>query len=129
MSETVTMEIFSDGLNSSKQHMAKIAAATVNALKEIDAEKLDKAVTLSAEIPANSWNSGSGDYPYYSDISIPGITTSDRADIVISPGSIKTAQQVGICPFTETLGDAVRIRAEKQPNTSITAEIWILKGV
>lgn len=125
----VSLDTFSDGLKSAKQLTTTVAAAALDAVQELDAEKLDKAIKLSAEISVSSWSSASGDYPFYSDISIPGITTNDRADIVISPGSVKTAQQAGICPFSETLGDGVRIRAEKKPSTVITAEIWIFKGV
>lgn len=127
--KTVSLETFSDGLNSAKQRTTEVAAAALTAVQELDAEKLDKAIKLFAEIPVNSWSNGSGNYPFYSDIAIPGITTNDRADVVISPGSVKSAQQAGICPFSETLGDGVRIRAEKKPTTAITAEIWIFKGV
>lgn len=127
--KTVSLGTFSDGLNSAKQRTTEVAAAALSAVQELDAEKLDKAIKLSAEVSVSSWINGSGNYPFYSDIPIPGITTNDRADIIISPGSIKAAQQAGICPLSETLGDGIRIRAEEKPSTVITAEIWIFKGV
>jgi len=80
-------------------------------------------------IPTSGWSSDStADYPYYYDIAVAEVTAADRADVAFAPANVMTAVNCGMCPFSETLGGKVRLRAAKAPAAAISAEYWIEKG-
>lgn len=88
-----------------------------------------KGIHGTCSIPTSGWSSDStAGYPYYYDLSVSGVTASDRADVPIAPASVSTAVKCGMCPFSETLSGKVRIRAAKIPTAAISAEYWIEKG-
>lgn len=122
-------EVVTYGLEKAKQYTTEIGAAVASAIGEINDQKADKLAAQATTIPTSGWHSDSNaDFPKYYDLAVSGVTVSDRADIAIAPDSIKTAIDCGMCPSTETLNGAVRIRAANIPSSSVTANIWILKG-
>lgn len=100
------------------------------ALSEMDSEKLDKTNGVAATIPASGWASDTsiGDYPNYYDLAVTGVTASDRASVIISPTSIKTAISCGLCPTCETIEGKIRIRSVEIPSAAISVQYWIEKG-
>lgn len=65
------------------------------------------------------------DYPYYINISIAGLTTSDIVSVVISDESISVAQKAYISS-TQTSKDVLRLRARYIPLEDINAYYYIL---
>ncbi len=118
--------------------VAALAENTAASLEEIDglfSTKQDKATSVPFTIPADGWaeTTGSGEgnlsgYAYCYDLTAPGVTAKDRADVVISPGSMDTALDCGICPTNESLDGIIRLRAANKPDEPITAEYWVYSG-
>lgn len=101
------------------------------ALSEMDSEKLDKTNEVSVSISASDWKSDTsvGDYPYYYDLAVTGLTAKDKASVIIAPTSVKTAVSCGICPTCESLAGKIRIRSEKAPSAAVAVRYWIEKGM
>ena len=84
----------------------------------------------SVSLPANSWATDNDTtYPAYQDITISGITTDDRADIVFSDGLADTLMNCGVSPVsTVTAANTVRVRAVTAPTVALTGTAWIIYG-
>ena len=123
-----------NGLEAAKAYaLSKVnehTVAVVAALKEMEAAKADKYSATTATISTSGWvnNTSVAAYPYYYDISVSGVTTNDRADIVIAQTSLATAKACGLCATSETLAGKIRIRAAKTPTTSISVQYTVVKG-
>lgn len=109
-----------------------LAEATAKSLDEVDEaldKKQDKGTGVAVTIPASDWsNDSTAGYPKYYDISVAGVTASDRADVIVSQAGMPAAVACGLCPVTETLAGKIRIRAVSVPSASIAAQYWIEKG-
>ncbi|MCM1295508.1 MAG: hypothetical protein NC311_08180 [Muribaculaceae bacterium] len=113
--------------------VAALAQSTAASLEEVDGlldGKAEKAAAVEVTIPASGWKQGSGNasYPYYYDIAEAGATAKDRADVTISPESVGVAVDCGLCPTTETLQGAIRVRSAVKPTADLTAEYWMHQG-
>lgn len=109
--------------------VTELAGITLEAMEELDAAKADKPLHAAVTVQTFGWSEdGATNYPKYYDIAVSGVTASDRADIVIAPGSLAVAVNCGFCPVTETRSDAVRVRAVSVPAAPISAQLWIQKG-
>ena len=118
-------------LSSSVSSTSTTEAATPSAVKQaydLANGKQSKPLKGSFTIPASGWSTDSTTgYTRYYDIAVSGVTASDRADIIIAPGSVNAAAACGLCPVSETLAGKVRIRASSVPSEAISAEYWIEK--
>ncbi len=122
------LNAFTSGLQSSKGFSQQIAAATLAALQDLDNEKMNCLESYNATIAVSDWEmSDNVNFPYYCDIPVQGVTASDLSIVLVDLGN--TAQDSGFHTFSETAGGTVRIKAENAPTESISATIWILKGV
>ena len=110
--------------------VAQVAQAAAEAMEEMDAVKADKSEGVAVTIPTTGWDETKpGDaYPYYYDIAADGVTAKDRADLALAPASIQAAVACGMCPATETLAGAIRVRAAKTPEAEMSGEYWVMKG-
>lgn len=109
--------------------ISKLASTTAAALEEMDAAKLDKRNYLAITLPTTGWVSSSGEYPYYYDVAIDGLTAEDLASVNLSHANMNKAKRCGLCPSCQTLTGKVRMRAKRIPSASITAQCWIEKGL
>lgn len=112
--------------------VSDLATATAEGLGEVEKildEKQDRGTGEKITIPASGWVSGQGgQYPYRYDIPAVGATVNDRADISIAPESVGTAVDCGLCPTTETITGAIRLRSAVKPTADMAAEYWLHQG-
>lgn len=101
---------------------AELAQAVSDALEEQTAQE------ISVSLMVSDWKNDGGnssEYPYYQDIMTEKITENDRADVIILPDSLSTAQDCNFCPVTETLNGKVRVRAASVPAKTVNITVWI----
>ena len=117
--------------------VAEALRAVTAAQQEIVEIKADKPTATPLTIPAGGWaieKAVEGDeeteeaYPCYYDVTVAGVTTKDRADIIVARSSMEAALACGLCPTTETLAGKIRLRAVRQPTQDMAAEYWISTG-
>lgn len=110
--------------------IGEVAGTVADALEELEQAKANKTSSTAVTIPATGWGTDSGvaAYPRYYDIAVTGVTTKDRAEISIAPGSLEAAKNCGICPTSETLAGKIRVRAAKAPTAAIAVEYWLENG-
>ena len=112
-------------------HISELAQATTELFEEVDAVKLDKPQAVAVSIPATGWQTDEAEdaaYPLYYDITVPGLTAVDIADVRIAPGSQPAAIACGLCTTSETLAGVIRLRAVSAPTEALAAEYVITKG-
>lgn len=112
-------------------HISELAQATTELFEEVDAVKLDKPQAVAVSIPATGWQTDEAEgaaYPLYYDITVPGLTAVDIADVRIAPGSQPAAIACGLCATSETLAGVIRLRAVSAPTEALAAEYVITKG-
>lgn len=112
-------------------HISELAQATTELFEEVDAVKLDKPQAVAVSIPATGWQTDEAEdaaYPLYCDITVPGLTAVDIADVRIAPGSQPAAIACGLCATSETLAGVIRLRAASAPTEALAAEYVITKG-
>lgn len=112
-------------------HISELAQATTELFEEVDAVKLDKPQVVAVSIPATGWQTDEAEdaaYPLYYDITVPGLTAVDIADVRIAPGSQPAAIACGLCATSETLAGMIRLRAVSAPTEALAAEYVITKG-
>ena len=112
-------------------HISELAQATTELFEEVDAVKLDKPQAVAVSIPATGWQTDEAEdaaYPLYYDITAPGLTAVDIADVRIAPGSQPAAIACGLCATSETLAGVIRLRAASAPAEALAAEYVITKG-
>ncbi len=109
--------------------LAALSQTANAAIQNLDAAKQDKRQGMEITLPASGWvKDGAAAYPYSYELSVPGVTDRDRAEVTIAPGSIETAAECGLCPTNETLEGTVRLWARSVPSAAIRAEYWLEKG-
>ena len=85
----------------------------------------------SVSIAANGWQTDNNNsiYPAYQDITISGVTTDDRVDIVFDEILADTLLTCGVSPVTTvTAANTVRVRAVTAPSIALTGTAWIIYG-
>ena len=106
--------------------ITQVASAAAKDIKALSSGKQDKPLKGGFTIPTSGWSTDTTTgYTKYYDVTVPGVTANDRADIIIAPGSVNTAAACGFCPVSETMAGKIRIRATKVPTAAISAEYWI----
>ena len=137
-----------------KQFSADIAAAASAAIKELAAQKSDTThkhivsditnltaanigaaeashshvSTGTVSVPTSGWKSDSTKiFPYYYDLAITGILSTDRVDLIVAIASLDTALKCGLCGITEASAGKVRIRSRTVPTAAISLQYWVMK--
>jgi len=85
----------------------------------------------SVSIAANGWQTDSNNtiYPAYQNITVSGVTTDDRVDIVFDESLADTLMTCGVSPVaTVTAANTVRVRAVTAPTVALTGTAWIIYG-
>lgn len=110
--------------------VSELSAATLEAMKEMDNAKVDKISAVAVTISTDGWVEDETweEYPLRHDITAAGVTAADRADVILSPGSLTAAAECGICQTCETQNGKICIWAKKAPGESLTAEYQIIQG-
>lgn len=108
--------------------VADLSKSTVDALEEMENLKADKQSGIPLTISTSGWATDGAAYPYYYDLAAEGVTVRDRAEIRLSPASMGTAKDCGLCPASETMAGKIRLRAASVPTEEITGEYWIEYG-
>lgn len=112
-----------------QQLSLEIIQSTVNDINTLEATKADKLAGVNVTIPTSGWvDDKTGTYRYHKDIPISGITAADRVDLTVAVASMDTAVTCGLCPTSETITNALRIRSAVVPAGSISATYWIHKA-
>ena len=107
---------------------ARSALTTIKAIMDGLAGYIPEPKSVS--LPANSWSTDSNTvYPKYQDITVSGITTDDRADIVFDDSLADIIMTCGVSPVTTvTAANTVRVRAVTAPSVALTGTAWIVYG-
>lgn len=120
---------FQNGLEASRGFSQKVATAALNALQELDAEKLNTLKPISATVSTGDWQTSDNiNYPVYCDIPAAGVTVNDLAIVIIVDASEETQGDIGFNTLSETVGEAVRIRCKQAPQQNLSVIMWIVKG-
>ena len=107
------------------------AAATAEAIEEVEAAKADKAEWVGVTISASGWVSDASvpEKPYRYDISVSDVTEADSADVNISDSAQSIAAKCGLSARTSTAEGKIQLRAKTKPSADMAAEYRIWKGV
>lgn len=96
----------------------------------MDNAKADKISAVTVTISTDGWvEDGTWeDYPLRYDITAAGVTAADRADVILSPGSLSAATECGVCQTCETQNGKICIWARTAPAEALSAEYRITQG-
>lgn len=110
--------------------ISETAKETLKAIKEMDRAKVDKISAVAVTISTDGWVEDETweEYPMRYDITAADVTTTDRADIILSPNSLTAAMDCGVCQTCETQAGKICIWARKAPAEALTAEYRIIQG-
>lgn len=100
-------------------------------LAEIEAALNDIPSAASITISTSGWvqdNEATHAYKYYYDIPSSGTTSDDVPVLSISPSSMATAANCGLCSTCESMADKVRVYSKYVPDSSLTATLMVLPG-
>lgn len=109
---------------------SELSDATLEAMQEMDNAKADKISAVTVTISTDGWvEDGTWeDYPLRYDITAAGVTAADRADVILSPGSLSAATECGVCQTCETQNGKICIWARTAPAEALSAEYRITQG-
>lgn len=109
---------------------SELSDATLEAMQEMDNAKADKISAVAVTISTDGWvEDGTWeDYPLRYDITAAGVTAADRADVILSPGSLSAATECGVCQTCETQNGKICIWARTAPAEALSAEYRITQG-
>ena len=84
----------------------------------------------SLTLAQGSWTNDSGDtnYPYQYRLTVAGITTASRADVVLDAASVAVASDCGVCAVCETTADTVIFKSRTAPTADLTGLIYITRS-
>lgn len=110
--------------------VSELSDATLEAMQEMDNAKADKISAVAVTISTDGWVEDETweDYPLRYDITAAGVTAADRADVILSPGSLSAATECGVCQTCETQDGKICIWARTAPAEALTAEYRITQG-
>ncbi len=132
-SKVTTLAHLKDLADRNIQHtdnlVAELAEAVADVVEEVNQIKADKASAAAFTIETTNWSaSGYADYPYAWTYTISDLTTYDSVTITVTPESIDTAMECGLCPTCKSDEATLTIYAAAVPSASISAEYYVVKG-
>ena len=98
------------------------------AMEKISANMVCMSI-INIVIPATGWttqdtgDTGTGDYHYALDVSVPKATATDYPSVTIDKLCLNTAKQAGLCPTTESKDGSLKFWAKQIPTKDITAVV------
>jgi len=129
LSSIIQIKRTADGNASAVSDLGGNLAALAELTSKSLAGKQDKSNAVPFTIPADGWEQDhTADYPMYYDLKAPGVTVLDHAAVTISPTSVRTTADCGLCPACETLAGKIRFRAVSIPTVAMIGEYWLQKG-
>lgn len=119
-----------DLASKAKAYMDNLTVQTLEAIASDLESKADRPQIIAGAIGTTGWQpSELAEYPYFYDLTVAGVTSSDIPTIRIAPASQATAAACGLCPTCESIPGAVRLLAVQPPAAEIQGELTIEKGV
>lgn len=114
-------------------------ATTVNAvlteiggaINTLDSTKAYIAVSKDFTLAANSWaedRAGSAVYPYKYELTLSGVTSDVRADIIFDHASAYAAGNCGMSPVSSTTTNKIILRSANIPAQALTGTVYLTKG-
>ena len=73
-------------------------------------------------------NFGDANYPYQYRLTVDGITTASRADVVLDAASVAVASDCGVCAVSETVANTVIFKSRTAPTADLTGFLYITKA-
>lgn len=134
MSKVTTLEQMKAMAMRVNASLGQIAAATSEALEEMDANKASKAKNLSVSIPVSAWIANTDasltaeGFIYMADVAVDGITATTKAEVLIAKVSRASAKSCGIADINDTQTNAVRLFSIKKPDAEIAVQISVQEG-
>ena len=128
---------FNSGLSQANSKMASIAASAAGAIEEVYSNLAVKAATGNATITSGSWTKDTTitthPFVWYSDISVDGVDSSDRADVIFWLDDYEVLEKAEVCTIVETLDPTsnnstvgrIRLRCRTKPTSNIRATYWL----
>lgn len=97
----------------------------------LDVLELAKMAPSSISIAATGWANDSGDvkYPFRYTLTVEGVTTASRADVVLDAESVEAASKSGVCAVSETAANTVIFKSRTAPASDLTGTIYVYKKV
>lgn len=129
-----TIEHLRSTAQKSKDLIAQVASTAADALEEMEGAKADRPEFLTLSIPATGWAAtqeesiSAAGYAFSYDAAVEGATAADSAETIISPSSMQTAVNCGLCPTSTVVDGAVRYYAVTAPTASLSVQVRIIKA-
>ena len=101
------------------------------AIEQLDANKAYIAVSKDFTLAANSWindSAGSAQYPYEYELTLSGVSSDVRADVVFDHTSAYHAGSCGMSAISSTAENKVILRSNKQPEQALTGTVYLTRG-
>ena len=95
----------------------------------LDVVEMNMPLRQDVTIPASGWTNDSGDtiYPYQNRLTIAGITTASRTDVILDAASVAVASDCGVCAVCETAANTVIFKSRTAPTADLTGLIYITR--
>lgn len=95
----------------------------------LDVVEMNMPLRQDVTIPAIGWTNDSGDtiYPYQNRLTIAGITTASRTDVILDAASVAVASDCGVCAVCETAANTVIFKSRTAPTADLTGLIYITR--
>lgn len=109
-----------------------MSAADKSKLDGIENTYVPRTSPTAFSIPVNSWTKNSAEtseFVYFADITVSGLSANDYAAIDFDRASQSVVADANICASGETLSGKIRLYAEEIPESAISGEYFITKGV
>ena len=109
--------------------LAQMRTFVQQADKRLDALEAGTPRGQAVTFAVSGWTNDSGDanYPYQYKLTVDGITTASRADIVLDAASAEAASESGVSTVTETAANTVILRARTAPTSALSGTLYITK--
>ena len=110
--------------------MGQLRSFVTQADERLDTLEAGTPRTQSITLAASGWASGSGDdnYPYQYRLTVDGVTTATRADVVLDAASAAAAAESGMSTVTETTTGIVILRAAEAPTAALSGTLYITES-
>lgn len=99
--------------------------------ERLDALEGNRAKGQAVTLASGSWTNNSGDtkYPYQYRLTVTGVTTASRADLVLDDASAALAASAGMSAATNTAANTVIFKSRTAPGSNLTGTLYVAKAV
>lgn len=128
---------FQSGLSQANSKISSVASAAAGAISEAYENLAVKAITGNFTVATTSWvkdtTINTHPFVWYADVSVNGVNSSDRADVVFWLDDYEVLEKAEVCTIVETLDPTssnstvgrIRLRCRTKPTSNIRATYWL----